>query len=135
MSDCVFCRIVAGQAPCHPVYADEQTLAFLDVNPATRGHTLVVPRVHVTDLHEIGPAELAACTRTAQLVAARARDALGADGVNLFNACGVAAWQTVFHFHLHVVPRYPDDRLRRAWLPTPAGTDELSRTAAILAAA
>ena len=85
---------------------DERTIAFMDINPATRGHALVVPREHAGDLLEIGEDDLSACAAAARRLAARAKDALGADGVNLINSCGSAAWQTVFHFHLHVIPRY-----------------------------
>ena len=110
--DCLFCKIVAGDLPATVVDRDERTVAFMDINPATRGHALVVPVEHVPDLHAIGPEDLAAVARTAQRVGARARDALGADGVNLLNSTGAAAWQTVFHFHVHVIPRYRDDPLR-----------------------
>jgi histidine triad (HIT) family protein len=132
--DCLFCKIVAGELPATVIDADERTLAFMDINPATRGHALVIPRVHTTDLHAIGPDDLAACARTAQRVAARARDALGADGVNVLNSTGAAAWQTVFHFHLHVIPRYHDDPLRLPWVPGPGDRDEIAATGAALQA-
>ena len=95
----------------------------MDINPATRGHALVVPRAHAD-----GPARRSA-PRTSRRAPpppsasrARAQDALGADGVNLLNSCGAAAWQTVFHFHLHVIPRYADDPLRLPWIPAPGDT-------------
>jgi histidine triad (HIT) family protein len=132
--DCLFCKIVAGELPATVVDADERTLAFMDINPATRGHALVVPRAHTPDLHTIGPEDLAACARTAQRVAGRARDALGADGVNVLNSTGGAAWQTVFHFHLHVIPRYHDDPLRLPWVPGPGDRDEIAAAAAALQA-
>ena len=78
----------------------------MDINPATRGHLLVVPRRHARDLLEIGPDDLAATALAAQRLAHRVHDRLGADGVNLLNSRGSAAWQTVFHFHMHVIPRY-----------------------------
>src|SRR6188472_2664337 len=92
----------------------------MDINPATRGHALVVPRRHTDDLLEIGDADLAACTAMARRVAARAKDVLGADGVNLLNCCGAAAWQTVFHFHLHVVPATTTTRCACRGSPSPA---------------
>jgi histidine triad (HIT) family protein len=104
----------------------------MDINPVTRGHALVVPRSHSRDLHEIGTEDLAAVARAAQRLAARARDALGADGVNLLNFSGPAAWQTVFHFHLHVVPRYDDDPLRLLWLPGAGDPDEIAAAAELL---
>jgi histidine triad (HIT) family protein len=129
---CVFCRIVAGSEPSHQVFADAASVAFLDINPATVGHALVVPRRHAEDLYGIDPDDLAACARTAQHIATRARDLLGADGVNLVNACGRAAWQEVFHFHLHVVPRYAGDDLVRPWAGRPARPAELADVAARL---
>ena len=104
--DCLFCKIVAGEMPATRVYEDERTIAFMDINPGTRGHLLVIPREHAKDLLEIDPEDLAACARTAQIMAERVTDRLDADGVNLINSCGAQAWQTVFHFHMHVIPRY-----------------------------
>lgn len=129
---CVFCSIAAGEAPAQVVDEDERTLAFMDISPATRGHMLVIPRRHARDLDEIGTEDLAACTATAQRLARRARDRLGAEGVNLLNSTGAAAWQTVFHFHLHVIPRYVDDPLRLPWIPGPGDQGKIERTAAEL---
>lgn len=106
---CIFCAIVSGDAPSRQVYEDEHTLAFLDINPLTRGHTLVIPKRHSVDLHDIAADDLAAVARSAKAVAAILTDRLGSDGVNLLNACGAAAWQTVFHFHMHVLPRVAGD--------------------------
>ena len=129
---CLFCRIVAGELPATIVAQDERTVAFMDINPATRGHALVVPRVHAVDLLEVGDEDLAACAATARRVAARAKAALGAAGVNLLNSCGAAAWQTVFHFHLHVIPRYEDDPLRLPWVPGPGDPDAIAAAGAAL---
>jgi histidine triad (HIT) family protein len=132
--DCLFCKIVAGEIPATRVREDERTVAFMDINPATRGHLLVIPREHAADLTEIGAEDLAACTAAAQSLAIRAMDALGADGVNLLNSCRRAAWQTVFHFHLHVIPRYADDPLRLPWLPEPGDREEIAAAARALTA-
>jgi histidine triad (HIT) family protein len=132
--DCLFCKIVAGELPATIVAEDERTLAFMDIHPATRGHVLVVPREHAADLLEVGQDDLAACAAAAQRAAARAKEALGADGVNLINSCGAAAWQTVFHFHIHVIPRYPDDPLKLPWVPRPGDPDEIAAAAAALRA-
>jgi histidine triad (HIT) family protein len=130
--DCLFCKIVAGQLPATIVDEDERTLAFMDINPATRGHALVIPRAHTTDLHTIDPVDLEACAVAAQRLAARIREQLGADGINVINSCGSAAWQTVFHFHLHVVPRYVGDPLELPWVPAPGDMDEIAATGARL---
>ncbi len=97
----------------------------MDINPATRGHALVVPRAHATDVFDIDPEDLAAVARTAQRVALRARDRLGAAGVNLLQSSGAAAWQTVFHLHVHVIPRYEGDPLRLPWVPGPGDLDDI----------
>lgn len=131
-SECIFCKIVAGDIPAEKIHEDERTVAFMDVNPGTRGHALVVPKNHAKDLLEIAPDELAAVTQTGQAVARRAVERLGADGINLLNCCGSEAWQTVFHFHLHVVPRYVDDPLQLPWIPAPGEPDEIAETAALL---
>jgi len=131
--DCLFCKIVAGEVPATVVAEDERTVAFMDINPATRGHALVIPRAHAADLHAIDPDDLEAVALAAQRLAARVRDNLGADGVNLLNSNGPAAWQTVFHFHVHVIPRYEGDPLRLPWVPGPGDMDEIKAAAAELA--
>lgn len=130
--DCIFCKIVAGDVPSSRIDENERTVAFMDVNPATRGHALVVPREHSRDLLEVGDADLEAVVRMARRVAGRQRERLGADGVNLLNSCGRAAWQTVFHFHVHVIPRYEGDPLRLPWQPAPGDQDEIADTASQL---
>src|SRR5687767_421610 len=104
----------------------------MDISPATRGHALMVPRAHTADLMDIGDEDLAACAAAARRLGARARERLGADGINLLNSCGPAAWQTVFHFHIHVIPRYDDDPLRLPWKPSPGDEDEIEAAAAQL---
>src|SRR5882762_7977172 len=96
--DCIFCKIVAGELPATKVDEDERTIAFMDINPGTRGHALVVPKAHVRDLVAIDQEELAAVIQAAQRLAKRMPAALGVDGVNLLNSCGAVAWQSVFHF-------------------------------------
>ena len=131
-ADCLFCGIVAGEMSATIIDADELTVSFMDINPVTRGHALVVPRNHARDLHDIDAEDLAAVTRAAHRLAGRACDALGADGINLLNFSGRAAWQTVFHFHLHVIPRYEDDPLRLQWLPGPGDAAEIAAAAELL---
>ena len=119
--DCIFCKIVAGEIPATIVDESERTIAFMDIAPATRGHALVIPRVHAKDVHDVDLEDLAAVAAAAQRVAAKARENLGADGVNLLNSSGAAAWQSVFHFHVHVIPRYDGDPLRLPWVPAAPG--------------
>jgi histidine triad (HIT) family protein len=128
-ANCIFCKIVAGEIPAQVIEQDEQTLTFMDIAPATRGHALVIPKRHVTDLWEIEPEQLAAVSTAAQRQALRVRDRLRADGVNLINSCRPAAWQTVFHFHMHVIPRYAGDPLKLPWEPTPGDMDEIAAAA------
>jgi histidine triad (HIT) family protein len=130
--DCLFCKIVDGEIPAARVREDERTVAFMDINPATRGHLLVIPREHSTDLTEVGPEDLAACIAAAQELGIQVKEKLGADGVNLLNSCGRAAWQTVFHFHIHVIPRYANDPLRLPWLPEPGDREEIAGAAAAI---
>jgi histidine triad (HIT) family protein len=130
--DCIFCKIIAGELPAHIVDQDERTIAFMDISPATRGHALVVPRRHARDLLEIEREDLEATILAAQRLAVTVSDRLGADGVNLLNSCGSAAWQTVFHFHVHVIPRYAGDPLRLPWTPAPGDADEIAKTAQAL---
>jgi histidine triad (HIT) family protein len=131
---CLFCKIAAGALPATIVDEDERTLAFMDINPATRGHALVIPRAHADDLHAIDAADLQACALAAQRLAGRMRARLGADGVNLINSCGSAAWQTVLHFHLHVVPRYVGDPLELPWVPAPGDMHEIAAAGELLRA-
>jgi histidine triad (HIT) family protein len=127
--DCIFCKIVAGQLPARIVAEDERTVAFMDIAPATRGHALVIPRVHATDLLSIEAEDLQAVLAAAQRLAVRAKRLLGADGINLLNSCGSAAWQTVFHFHMHVIPRYEGDPLRLPWVPAPGDPEQIAAVA------
>jgi histidine triad (HIT) family protein len=130
--DCIFCKIAAGEAPAAVVHEDERTGAFMDIAPATRGHMLVIPRRHARDLLEIELEDLEATVAVGQQLAKRAIERLGADGVNLLNSCGRAAWQVVFHFHLHVIPRYQDDPLKLPWVPGRSDPKELAALAAEL---
>ena len=131
--DCLFCKIVAGDVPAARVHEDERTIAFMDINPATRGHALVIPREHSPDLLAISSEDLAAVGLSAQRLAGRLQQRLSADGVNLLNSCGAVAFQTVFHFHMHVIPRYTGDPLKLPWVPAPGDPAEIAAAAQELA--
>ncbi len=130
--DCIFCKIVAGELPAQKVDEDENTIAFMDINPWTRGHALVVPRTHTPNLYEIDDEELGRVNVAARRLALRMRDRLGCDGINVLNAAEPAAWQSVFHFHLHVIPRYEDDPLQLPTRPRQADQEDLAEVAAQL---
>jgi histidine triad (HIT) family protein len=129
MDDCIFCKILAGELPAEIVQEDEHTIAFMDINPWTRGHALVIPRNHSTDLLEIEDDDLRHTAVAAKRLAERVKERLGADGMNLLNACGAAAWQSVFHFHIHVIPRYEDDPLRLPGHPQDVTREDLAGVA------
>jgi histidine triad (HIT) family protein len=127
--DCIFCKIVAGELPSEVVQEDDDTIAFMDINPWTRGHALVIPRRHSRNLYDVDDDDLAHVASAAKRLARRMRDALGCDGVNLLNSSEPAAWQTVFHTHIHVIPRYDDDPLRLPGQPRQPDEDELAQVA------
>ncbi|WP_439593001.1 HIT family protein [Microbacterium sp.] len=135
---CVFCAIVAGTVPSMKVAEDEATLAFMTTDPGSDGHLLVIPKRHSVDLQSIPTDDLVASTLVAQRIAKVMRAQLGAEGVNLLNSCGAAAWQTIPHFHWHVIPRYHDKTRDRLKMPFPPGSssslDAIARYAGGLAA-
>ncbi len=110
-SNCIFCKIVAGEIPATKVYEDELTFAFLDINPVNLGHTLVIPKKHLVNLYELEEASRNALLATAQKVAKAIKSELKADGVNLGMNNDSAAGQIIFHAHLHVIPRFNNDGL------------------------
>lgn len=124
MSDgCIFCAIVRGDAPARVVHEDERTLAFMDLFPLTRGHSLVIPKVHCENLMTATEDDAVAVMRTAQRVARAAMTAFEPDGLNLLQTNGAAAMQTVFHLHVHVLPRYVGDAFKVSFSRV-MGTDE-----------
>jgi histidine triad (HIT) family protein len=125
VSDCVFCEIVAGRVVAHRLLEDQYTISFLNVAPATVGHALVVPRHHADGLWDLDDDEHAQVARACGRVARLLRVALAPAGVNLVHATGTAAWQSVFHFHVHVVPRYQAEELQVMWRADPAPDGEL----------
>ena len=110
-NDCIFCAIAAGEIPCFKIYEDDETLAYLDINPFSEGHALVIPKRHAADISEIGEAELADLVLRVKKVATHLKDALPCDGFNILQNNGAAAGQTVRHIHFHIVPRHNGDAL------------------------
>jgi histidine triad (HIT) family protein len=131
----IFSRIVSGELPAHTVYEDAETLAFMDINPASRGHTLVICKEEYPDLLALPPETLTAVTRTVQRVALALRDALKPDGINVVQSNGAAAGQEVFHYHVHLIPRWEGDRAVRLWKPQSAEQADLQALAAQIGSA
>ena len=129
MSSCIFCEIAAEDAPARIVGLNDGAIAVLDINPASDGHTLVLPRAHADDIWTIEEQDAVAVWSLVREVAGRLREVLRPDGLTLFQANGRAGWQDVFHFHLHVVPRWSGDALVKPWdlaLADPANLDEIA---------
>lgn len=121
----IFSKIASGEIPSAKIYEDERTFAFLDISPASRGHTLVICKDEHPDIFSIPPDLLAAVARTVQRVALALRDTLNPDGINIVQNNGAASGQTVFHYHVHLIPRWSGDGVMLPWAPRQAGQDEL----------
>ena len=115
MSDCVFCRIVAGQIPSTRVYEDEHTLAFMDIGQVNPGHVLVAVKKHADNLYALDDAQAAAVARASARVARAIRDAFKPEGLSVYQANGKAAGQTVFHYHVHLLPWHAGDGMELTW--------------------
>jgi histidine triad (HIT) family protein len=124
-ASCVFCAIAAGAEAAQVVMQSDRAIAFLDINPAGEGHTLVIPRRHVTDIWELDGEDADDVWRLTIRVAHRLREVLQPDGLTLVQANGAAGWQHVFHFHTHLVPRWRDDRLTPPWRRVGSDADRL----------
>jgi histidine triad (HIT) family protein len=127
--NCVFCKIIAGQIPSFKLYEDAHTLSFLDINPANPGHALVIPKNHAPDLLASDDADLGRVMGTVRRVATAIDKTLSPHGINLLQANGPGAAQSVFHFHMHIVPRARDDNLMMNWNPKPGDKGELATLA------
>ena len=134
-ADCVFCKIVAGKLPCFKLLEDETTIAFMDINPVNPGHALAVAKGHWPTVDVIPPDVLANVARTAQRVAKAAVEALAPAGVNLVQANGPAAGQSVPHLHVHIMPRRTGDDVSLNWTPVPGDMKEIEAVAGKLKAA
>jgi histidine triad (HIT) family protein len=127
--NCIFCKVVAGELPSEQIDSDERTITVMDINPATRGHAVVITRTHAENLSEVTDDDALAAMQSARRVVDRMRATLQPAGFNILHNIGRAAWQSIFHFHVHVVPRYEDDPLELPWIPAPADPAELARVA------
>jgi histidine triad (HIT) family protein len=115
MSDCVFCRIVAGQIPSTKVFEDEHTLAFMDLGQVNPGHVLVAVKKHAENLYALDDAQAAAVARASAKIARAIHDAFKPEGLSVYQANGKAAGQTVFHYHVHLLPRHAGDGMELTW--------------------
>lgn len=122
--DCIFCKIANGEIPSNTVYEDERFRAILDLSPAAKGHALVLPKDHYADLYDIDESALKDLIVVAKKVAAAEKKTLACEGLNLVQNNGELAGQTVFHFHMHVIPRYHDDGQLIGWKPGESDPDE-----------
>lgn len=127
--NCIFCKIAGGDIPSSTVYEDDQFRVILDLSPATKGHALILPKQHYADIFEIDEAVLRDLIALAKKVAGAMKEALNCEGVNIVQNNGELAGQTVFHFHLHVIPRYADDGQQIGWKPGTSNPDEQERLA------
>ena len=127
--DCIFCRIVAGEIPSFKLLEDDRVLSFMDINPANEGHCLVIPKAHAPNLFESDDGSIAAIATACRRVADAVRRTLDPPGINLMQANGPAAGQSVFHLHFHVIPRRADDGLLFNWDPQPGDLDAIGRLA------
>jgi histidine triad (HIT) family protein len=127
MTDCVFCKIRDGQIPSLKIFEDDRTLAFMDINPVTHGHCLVIPKAHAATLFDAEVEDLQAVIAAAQQVARAIREALAPDGLNMLQANGAAAFQSVPHFHVHLIPRWANDGKGFDWKLVPGHRDQIMK--------
>jgi histidine triad (HIT) family protein len=125
--DCVFCKIRDGQIPSFKIYDDALTMTIMDINPLNSGHCLVIPKAHAATLYEAAPEDLAAAIAAAQRVALAMQTAFKPDGLNMLQANGPAAFQSVPHFHLHLIPRWNGDGKGFDWKQTPGNRDQIMK--------
>ena len=132
MSNCVFCRIVAKEIPAALVYEDQLTMAFMDAGQVNPGHVLVAAKGHAENIYELDDGQAAALLKTAARVARAIRDAFNPQGLSVYQANGKAAWQTVFHYHMHLLPRHEGDGMALAWPAKNPPREKLAEYAALI---
>jgi len=128
-ADCIFCKIIAGEIPSFKLFEDENTLAFMDINPASTGHALVIPKEHAADVYSVSESAISQTVRTAKMIALAIDRTLNPEGLNLLQANGPAAAQSVMHFHMHVLPRSAGDELKLNWGLEPGDMDAIGELA------
>lgn len=133
--DCIFCKIAAGDIPSNTVYEDEHFRVILDLNPASKGHALVLPKNHADDIFDLSEEDRASVLSVAARVAAAMKKALCCSGINIVQNNGESAGQTVKHFHLHIIPRYDGDSAMVLWNPGKSDPEEQKKTAESIKAA
>lgn len=133
MNDCIFCKIVTGDIPSKKILENDDCLVFLDIFPASRGHSLVIPKEHYADIHAIPSNLYGEMAQMAKQAADLLQERLGSQGTTIFQMNKEAGWQTVFHAHMHVIPRWENDSLHKPWDIAPADNEELSRLHDLLA--
>ena len=135
MSDCVFCKIRDGQIPAMRIYDDERTMVIMDINPINSGHCLVIPKAHAATVWDAEPVDLQAAITTAKKIALSIRETLKPDGLNMLQANGPAAFQSVPHYHLHLIPRWENDGKGFDWKLVPGQREEIVASAEKIKAA
>lgn len=115
--NCIFCKLANGEIPANTLYEDEQVRVIFDLGPASKGHVLILPKNHYDNIFDMEPQEGAVIFSTAVKLAPALREAVGCEGMNILQNNGEIAGQTVFHFHMHMIPRYRDDQIKIGWTP------------------
>lgn len=128
-NDCIFCKIVAGEIPCFKILESDAVLSFMDINPFNEGHALVIPKTHSRNVFETSDSDLAHCIQAASRVAQAVQDVLSPDGINLVQANGEGAGQSVFHFHIHIFPRANGDEAKMNWGIVPGDMERIGAVA------
>ena len=124
MDNCIFCKIANGEIPSATIYEDDDFRVILDLNPAAKGHSLILPKSHAANIHDLPDELVGKAMILAKRMAGKMTQKLGCSGMNILQNNGVSAGQTVFHFHMHLIPRYDADGLGIGWKPSPL-TEEL----------
>jgi histidine triad (HIT) family protein len=135
MGDCIFCKIINGEAPAAVVYEDDNTLAFMDIGQVNPGHVIVAVKPHILDIYGLSDELAAAVFRTAARIARAVKKTMQPEGITLLQANEAVGLQTVFHFHIHVLPRHKDDGVTLTWPAKYPSKEELDRLGAQVKAA
>lgn len=128
MADCIFCKIIEGSIPSYTIFENDLFKAFLDINPATFGHTLIVPKIHAIDIFDVPQEYAKEMFLLSQKIATQIKQSLGCDGINILQNNGSVAGQVVFHYHMHLIPRYKNDNVRVGWEPLKPTQEEFENT-------